>query len=67
MTFQPSEFFESFSTEHRRHMSEAAAERLRGPGGFRAGTASALRALADRLAPSPAPPRAASSRRQHAA
>lgn len=61
MIQQPPEFLDLFSTEHRRLMADAAAERLRGPGSFRAGTASALRGLADRLSPPPAPPRAASS------
>ncbi len=57
---QPSEFFDLHSTDHRRREDVAAAERLRGPGTFRAGAASALRALADHLSPLPAPPRAAS-------
>jgi hypothetical protein len=56
---QPHEFFGLYTSDHRRREDVAAAERLRGPGGLRAGTASALRALADHLSPLPAPPRAA--------
>ncbi len=72
------EFFDLYSTDHRRREAVAAAERLRGPGRVRAGAASALRGLADRLAPVSVPPRTASvsavagprparSRCQHAA
>jgi hypothetical protein len=57
---QPPEFFDLYSTDHRRREDVAAAERLRGPGALRGRTASALRALADHLSPLPAPPRAAS-------
>jgi len=57
---QPPEFFDLYSTDHRRREDVAAAERLRGPGALRSGSASALRALADHLSPLPAPPRAAS-------
>ena len=57
---QPPDFFDLYSTDHRRREDVAAAERLRGPGALRAGSASALRALADHLSPLPAPPRAAS-------
>ena len=32
---QPPEFFDLFSTDHRRREAVAAAERLRGPGGLR--------------------------------
>lgn len=75
---QPPEFFDLFSTDRHARETVAAAERLRGPGSLRTGTASALRALADHLSPLPAPPRAASvpvahsvrpvrSRCQHAA
>jgi hypothetical protein len=58
---QPPEFFDLFSLEHRRLVDDAAAQRLRAPGTLRAGAASALRGLADRISPLPAPPRAASS------
>ena len=44
---QPPEFFDLYSTDHRRREDVAAAERLRGPGALRSGSASALRALAD--------------------
>ena len=57
---QPPDFFDLYSTDHRRREDVAAAERLRRPGALRAGSASALRALADHLSPLPAPPRAAS-------
>jgi hypothetical protein len=57
---QPPEFFALFSADQRRREAVAAAERLRGPGSLRTGAASALRGLADRLSPSPAPPRVAS-------
>lgn len=57
---QPPEFFDLFSLEHRRLVDDAAAQRLRAPGMLRAGAASALRGLADRISPLPAPPRAAS-------
>jgi len=57
---QPPDFFDLHSTDHRRREDVAAAERLRSPGALRAGSASALRALADHLSPLPAPPRAAS-------
>lgn len=50
-----------FSTEHRRRVAAAAAERLRGPGAARRRAASLLRGLADRLSPLPVPPRAASA------
>jgi len=56
---QPPEFFHLFSTDQRRREAVATAERLRGPGTLRKGTASALRALADHLAPVSAPPRTA--------
>ena len=56
---QPSDFFALHSTDHGRREDVAAAEKLRGPGALRAGSASALRALADHLSPLPAPPRAA--------
>jgi len=55
----PPEFFDLYSTDHRRREDVAAAERLRGPGALRTGAASALRALADHLAPVSAPPRTA--------
>lgn len=58
---QPSDFLELFSTDHSLREDVAAAERLRGPGFLRAGTASALRSLADRLAPASVPPRTSSS------
>jgi hypothetical protein len=75
---QPPDFLDLFSTDQRRRESVAAAERLRGPGVLRSGAASALRGLADRLAPMSVPPRTASvpavasprparSRCQHAA
>jgi hypothetical protein len=57
---QPPEFFDLYSTDHRRREDVAAAERLRGPGSLRMATASLLRGLADQLSPMPAPPRAAS-------
>ena len=57
---QPPEFFDLFSTDHRRLEAVAAAERLRGPGSLRRRAASLLRGLADSLSPLPAPPRAAS-------
>jgi len=57
---QPPEFFDLYSTDHRRREAVAAAERLRGPGALRVRSASTLRALADHLSPLPAPPRAAS-------
>ena len=56
---QPPEFFDLFSTDHRRLEAAAAAERLRGPGGLRTRTASILRATADHIAPPSAPPRTA--------
>jgi hypothetical protein len=56
---QPPEFFDLFSTDQRRREAVAAAERLRGPGSLRTGAASALRGLADHLAPVSAPPRTA--------
>lgn len=58
---QPPEFLDVFSTDQRRREAVAAAERQRGPGILRAGAASALRGLADRLAPASVPPRTASS------
>jgi hypothetical protein len=58
---QPPEFLDLFWTDHHELQARAAADRLRGPGVFRNGAASALRGLAERLSPSPAPPRAASS------
>jgi hypothetical protein len=75
---QPPDFFDLFATNHRRLEAAAAAERLRDPGRLRTGVASALRGLADHLAPPSAPPRTASvpavasvrparSRCQHAA
>ena len=57
---QPPEFFALFSADQRRREAVAAAERQRGPGSLRTHTASALRGLADRLAPLSAPPRTAS-------
>jgi len=57
---QPPEFFDLFSTDQRRREAVATAERLRGPGSLRMGAASALRGLADRLAPASVPPRTAS-------
>jgi hypothetical protein len=54
---QPPEFFDLFSTDHRRLEAAAAAERLRGPGGLRTRAASILRATADHIAPPSAPPR----------
>lgn len=57
---QPPEFFSLFAADQRRREAAAAAERLRGPGSLRTGAASALRGLADRLSPVPAPPRVAS-------
>ena len=57
---QPPEFFDLFSTDHRRREAVAAAERLRGTGSLRVRAASVLRGLADHLSPLPAPPRAAS-------
>jgi hypothetical protein len=56
---QPPEFFDLYSTDRRHREAVAAAERLRGPGSIRVGTASFLRGLADHLSPLPAPPRAA--------
>jgi hypothetical protein len=56
---QPSDFFALHATDRGRREDVAAAERLRGPGALRTGSASALRALADHLSPLPAPPRAA--------
>ena len=56
----PPDFFDLFSTDHRRREAVAAAERLRSPGSLRTGAASMLRGLADHLSPLPAPPRAAS-------
>jgi hypothetical protein len=58
---QPPEFFDLFWTDHRQLEASATANRLRGPGMFRSGAASALRGMADRLSPLPAPPRVASS------
>jgi len=57
---QPPEFFDLFSTDHRRLEAAVAAERLRGPGVLRTRTASVLRATADHIAPPSAPPRTAS-------
>lgn len=57
---QPPEFFDLYSTDHRRREALAAAEHVRGPGAIRVRTASFLRGLADQLSPLPAPPRAAS-------
>lgn len=57
---QPPEFFDLFSTDHRRLEAVAAAERLRGPGSLRLRAASLLRAIADHLAPASVPPRTAS-------
>jgi hypothetical protein len=59
---QPPEFLDLFSADQNRREAVAAAERLRGPGIFRTRAASALRGLADRLAPASVPPRTASSR-----
>jgi len=56
---QPPEFFDLHSQDHSLREGVAAAERLRGPGALRTGTASALRGLADHLSPLPAPPRVA--------
>lgn len=78
MIHQPPELLDLISIDRRRRETDAAAERLRGPGSFRVGAASLLRGLADHLSPLPAPPRAASvpaarsvrpvrSRCQHAA
>jgi hypothetical protein len=58
---QPPEFLDLFSKDQSRREAVAAAERLRGPGVLRARAASALRGLADRLAPASVPPRTASS------
>ena len=58
---QPPEFFDLFSTDHRRRETAAAAERLRSPGALRTRAASLLRATADRLSPASAPPWTASS------
>jgi hypothetical protein len=58
---QPPEFLDAFSADQQRREALAAAERLRGPGFLRARAASALRGLADRLAPASVPPRTASS------
>ena len=57
---QPPEFFDLYSTDHRRREDVAAAERLRGPGSLRLRAASLLRATADHLAPASVPPRTAS-------
>ena len=57
---QPADFFDLYAIDQRRREDVAAAERLRGPGTLRSGSAAALRALADHLSPLPAPPRAAS-------
>jgi hypothetical protein len=57
---QPPEFFDLYSTDHRRREAAAVAERLRGPGLLRTRAASALRGLADHLAPVSVPPRTAS-------
>ena len=57
---QPTEFFDLFSTDHRRREAVATAERLRGPGALRLRAASLLHGLADQLAPPSAPPRTAS-------
>jgi hypothetical protein len=57
---QPPEFFEQFATDRRHREGVAAAERLRGPGFLRARSASALRGLADHLAPVSVPPRTTS-------
>jgi hypothetical protein len=57
---QPPEFFDLFSTEHRRREAVATAERLRGPRSLRLAAASLLRGLADQLSPPSAPPRTAS-------
>jgi len=53
---QPPEFLDLFSADQNGREAVAAAERLRGPGIFRARAASALRGLADRLAPASVPP-----------
>jgi hypothetical protein len=58
---QPPEFLDLFSTDQRSRQAAAEAERLRGPGIVRARAASALRGLADRLAPASVPPRTVSS------
>ena len=58
---QPPEFLDLFSTDQHGREAVAAAERLRGPGIVRARAASALRGLADRLAPASVPPRTVSS------
>jgi hypothetical protein len=57
---QPPDFLDLFWTEHRAREAAAAAERLRGPASFRTGVASALRGLADHLAPPSVPPRTVS-------
>ena len=57
---QPADFFDLHAIDRRHREDVAAAERLRRPGALRAGSAAALRALADHLSPLPAPPRAAS-------
>jgi hypothetical protein len=57
---QPPDFFDLYAADHRRREAAAAAERLRGPGHLRTGAASALRGLADRLAPMSVPPRTTS-------
>lgn len=58
---QPSEFLELFAADRHRREAAAAAGALRGPGTLRAHSASALRALADRLAPASVPPRTVTS------
>ena len=60
MIHQPPEFFDLFAADHSRREAVAAAERQRGPGALRVGSASLLRGLADHLSPLPAPPRVAS-------
>jgi hypothetical protein len=57
---QPPEFFDLYSTDHRRREDVAAAERLRGPGSLRTRAASLLYGLAEHLDPRSAPPRMAS-------
>jgi len=61
MFHQPPELLDLIALDHQQREAAATAERLRGPGSLRTGAASALRGLADRLSPLPAPPRAASS------
>lgn len=58
---QPSEFLELFAADRRRREAVAAAELHRVAGPLRAGAASALRGLADRLAPASVPPRTVTS------